>query len=67
MLDMINAFERVNGIKINYKIAPRREGDIATCYSDPTKAEKELGFKATKTLEDMCKDAWNFENKNKTS
>ena len=67
VLDMINAFERVNGIKINYKIAPRREGDIATCYSDPTKAEKELGFKATKTLEDMCKDAWNFENKNKTS
>ena len=67
VLDMINAFERVNGIKINYKIAPRREGDIATCYSDPTKAEKELGFKATKTLDDMCRDAWNFENKNKTS
>ena len=57
----------INGIKINYKIAPRREGDIATCYSDPSKAEKELGFKTTKTLDDMCRDAWNFENKNKTS
>ena len=67
VLDIVNAFERVNGIKINYRIAPRREGDIATCYSDPSKAEKELGFKATKTLDDMCRDAWNFEKNNKTS
>ena len=67
VLDIINAFEKANGIKINYKIGPRRAGDIATCYSDPTKAEKELGFKTTKTLDDMCRDAWNFENKNKTS
>ncbi len=64
VLDIINAFEKANGIKINYKIAPRREGDIAECYSDPTKAEKELGFKATKTIEDMCKDAWNYEKNN---
>ena len=62
VLDIINAFEKANGIKINYKIAPRREGDIAVCYSDPTKALNELGFKTTKTIEDMCKDAWNFEN-----
>ena len=65
VLDIINAFEKVNGIKINYKIAPRREGDIAECYSDPTKAKEELGFESTKTIEDMCRDAWNFEKNNK--
>lgn len=64
VLDIINAFEKANGIKINYKIAPRRAGDIAICYSDPTKALNELGFKTTKTLEDMCKDAWNYEKNN---
>ncbi len=63
VLDMINAFEKANNIKVPYKIVARRPGDIATCYSDPTKAKVELGFEATKTLEDMCRDAWNFENK----
>ena len=61
VLDMVKAFEAANGITIPYKIAPRRAGDIAECYSDPKKAKEELGFVATKTLEDMCKDAWNFE------
>ena len=65
VLDIINAFERVNNLKINYKIAPRRSGDIAMCYSDPTKAKEELNFVAQKTLEDMCRDSWNYENKNK--
>lgn len=64
VFDIINAFEKVNNVKINYKIAPRREGDIAVCYSDPTKALNELGFKTTKTLEDMCRDAWNYEKNN---
>ena len=64
VLDIINAFEKANGIKINYKIAPRREGDIAECYSNPTKAKEELGFEATKTIEDMCRDAWNYEKNN---
>lgn len=64
VLDIINAFEKVNNIKINYKIAPRREGDIAACYSDPTKALNELGFKTEKTIEDMCRDAWNYERNN---
>ena len=64
VLDMIKAFESANGITINYKIASRRPGDIATCYADPTKAKEELGFTATRTLEDMCKDSWNYENKN---
>ena len=65
VLDIVNAFESANGIKVNYKFAPRRAGDIAECYSDPTKALKELGFKTTKTIEDMCKDAWNYEKNNK--
>ena len=63
VLDIVNAFENANNIKVPYKIAPRRPGDIAKCYADPTKAKEELGFVANKTLEDMCKDAWNFENK----
>ncbi len=62
VLDMVKAFEKATGKKVAYKIAPRREGDIATCYSNPEKAEKELGWKAEKTLEDMCKDSWNFIN-----
>ena len=65
VLDMVKAFEKANGIAIPYKIAPRRAGDIAQCYSDPRKAKEEIGFVATKTLEDMCKDAWNFEKNNK--
>ena len=64
VLDLVQTFEKVNNIKIPYKIAPRRQGDIATCYSDTTKAQKELGFIATKTIEDMVKDAWNYESKN---
>lgn len=62
VLDMVKAFEKVNNVKVPYKIAPRRAGDIATCYSDPKKAKDELGFVATKTLEDMCKDTWTFQN-----
>ena len=64
VLDLVQTFEKVNNIKIPYKIAPRRQGDIATCYSNTTKAQKELGFIATKTIEDMVKDAWNYESKN---
>ena len=64
VLDMVNAFERANNIKIPYKIAPRRAGDIDEYYSDPSKAKEELGFVAKRTLEDMCRDAWNFERKN---
>ena len=63
VLDMINTFEKVNGIKINYKIVDRRAGDIATCFADPTKAKEELGFVCEKTLDDMVRDAWNYEKK----
>ena len=55
--------DELDNVKVPYKIAPRRAGDIAACYSDPTKAKKELGFEAKRSLEDMCRDAWNFENK----
>jgi len=61
VLDIIKAFEKASGIKINYKIVERRPGDIAMCYSDPSKALKELDFKTSKSLEDMCKDSWNFQ------
>lgn len=64
VLDIINAFETANGIKIPYKIVARRDGDIAACYSNPEKAKRELGFIITKNLEDMCRDAWNFEKNN---
>ena len=59
VLDIVKAFEKATGVKVPYKIAPRRPGDIAMCYADPTKAYKELGWQATKTLEDMCRDSWN--------
>ena len=60
VLDMVKAFEKATGKKVPYKIAPRRAGDIAACYADPKKAKEELGWVATKTLEDMCKDSWNY-------
>lgn len=60
VLQVINAFETANNIKVNYKIAPRRAGDVATVYADTRKAEAELGFKAQYGIEDMCRDSWNF-------
>lgn len=65
VLDMVKAFEKTTGKKVQYKIAPRRAGDIATCYADPQKAKKELGWEANKTLEDMCRDSWNYIEKTK--
>ncbi len=64
VLDVVKTFERVNGIKIPYEIAPRRAGDIATCYADSTKAEKILGWRAEYSLDDMCRDSWNYQSKN---
>ena len=64
VLDMVKAFEQVNGVKVNYKITPRRPGDIAECYADPAKAKEVLGWQAEKTLSDMCRDSWNFIVKN---
>ncbi len=63
VLDIVKAFEAANGIKIPYSIKPRRPGDIATCYADPGKALRELGWKAEFDLTRMCKDSWNFAKK----
>lgn len=60
VLEVINAFEKANNIKINYKIVPRRAGDVAVVYAGTEKAERELGFKAKYSIEDMCMDSWNF-------
>ena len=64
VLDVVKTFEKVNGIKIPYSIKPRRAGDIATCYSDPAKAYRELGWKAQYGLEEMCRDSWNWQKNN---
>ena len=64
VLDVVNAFEKVNRVKVPYKIQPRRPGDIATCYSDPAKAYKELGWKAEFGIEEMCRDSWNWQKNN---
>ena len=60
VLDLVNTFQKVNNVEVKYKIVGRRAGDIATCYADPSKAEKELGWVAEKGIEDICKDSWNF-------
>lgn len=64
VLDIVNAFIKVNNIDIPYDIKPRRPGDIAECYADATKAENVLGWKAEKNLEDMCRDSWNWQCQN---
>lgn len=60
VLDLVTTFQKVNNVNIPYKIVERRAGDIAICFSDPTKAKQELNWCTEKTLEDMCRDSWNF-------
>ena len=64
VLDVVKAFEKVNGVKVPYSIKPRRPGDIATCYCNPAKAEAELGWKAQYGIEEMCRDSWNWQKNN---
>ncbi len=64
VLDVVKAFEKANGVKVNYAIKERRAGDVAQCYSDAGKAERELGWKAQRDLETMCKDAWRWQKNN---
>lgn len=66
VLDIVNAFNRVNGDLVKYEIAPRRPGDIDECYASPKKAEEELGFKAVRGLDEMCKSSYQYNVKNKT-
>ena len=61
VLDIVRAFEEVNGIKIPYSIVARRPGDIAECYANPVKAKELLGWTAKKDLKEMCRDAWNWQ------
>ena len=61
VLDVVNAFEKANGLKVPYSIKPRRPGDVATCYCNPEKAKRELGWEAKYGIEDMCRDSWNFQ------
>ena len=64
VLDIVKNFEAANGVKIPYTIKPRREGDIATCYSNAEKAEKELGWKAQNGIKEMCADSWRWQSNN---
>ncbi|QSB49343.1 UDP-glucose 4-epimerase GalE [Parageobacillus toebii] len=64
VLELVSAFEKVTGIKIPYKIVDRRPGDVAICYADPTKAKEELGWVATRGIEEMCRDAWRWQSNN---
>ena len=64
VLDLVNSFEKVNGVKVPYKIVERRPGDIASCYADPSKALKELNWKAELGVEDMMRDSYNYVVKN---
>ncbi len=64
VLDIVGSFEKASGIKIPYVIAERRPGDIAQCYSDPSKAERLLGWKAEYGIDDMCRDSWNWQKSN---
>ncbi|MBQ3128752.1 MAG: UDP-glucose 4-epimerase GalE [Clostridia bacterium] len=64
VLDIVHAFEKACGKPLNYKIVDRRPGDLATCYSDPTKAFEILGWKAERGLDEMCEDSWRWQKNN---
>lgn len=64
VFDIVKAFEKASGIKLNYKIVDRRPGDLAECYSDPTKAKEELGWVAERGIEQMCEDSWRWQKNN---
>ena len=65
VLDLVKAFERVNNVKVKYVIKDRRPGDIATCYANPARAKEELDWVATKGIDEMCRDTWNYALKHK--
>lgn len=64
VLDMVEAMKRASGRPLPYEFGPRRPGDIAACYADPTLAEKELGWKARRGLDEMCRDLWTWQSNN---
>ena len=64
VLELVQAFERANGVKIPCRVLPRREGDLPAYWADATKAQRVLGWRAESTLEDMCRDTWNWQKNN---
>lgn len=64
VLDLVHTFAEVNNVEVPYEIAPRRSGDVATTYADPSKAKALLGWTAQRNLEDMCRDSWNWQKNN---
>lgn len=64
VLEVVHAFEKANNVKVPYRIAPRRAGDLAVCYCSPEKSANVLGWKALRSIEDMCRDTWNWQTKN---
>ena len=64
VLDIVNTFQQVNDVKVNYVIGPRRAGDLPVCYADAAKAKAVLGWEAKRTLADMCRDSWNWQKNN---
>ena len=64
VLDVVKAFEKASGRTVAYKIVDRRPGDIATCFSDPSKAKEELGWVATRGIDEMCEDSWRWQSMN---
>lgn len=63
VLDLVHAFEQTSGVAIPYVIEARRPGGVAVCYSDPSKANRELGWHAEHDIYDMCRDSWNWQKK----
>ncbi|MGO1712130.1 MAG: GDP-mannose 4,6-dehydratase, partial [Senegalia sp. (in: firmicutes)] len=64
VLDVVNNFKKATGVDIPYELRERRAGDVATCFADPKKAKEELDWSAQKSLEDMCRDSWRWQNNN---
>ena len=64
VLDMVHAFEEANDVVVPYQIAARRQGDLPICYADTSKSTELLGWKAEKSLIDMCRDTWNWQKQN---
>ena len=64
VLDVVKAFEKASGKTVAYKLVDRRPGDIATCFSDPSKAKAELGWEATRGIDEMCEDSWRWQSMN---
>jgi UDP-glucose 4-epimerase len=67
VLEMLRSFERASGCSIPHRIAPRRPGDSSACYTDPTRAEQVLNWRATRTIDDICASAWCWLCNNRTS